>query len=212
MGRKSKAEPISCEEPKKILSCHKFKLDDMKPIEALTENQLKFFRAYDQGDYFIVLHGVAGSGKTFVAAAKAIQEVLTKGNLFHKVIIIRSAVQGREQGFLPGGLDEKMSEYEMPYVQIAHSLFGRKDAWDILKNSEKVEFMSTSFLRGSTFDNSVIIVDECQNMNYASELQQLLHGLAKTQRLFFVVMLDRMIWLEIKMTFPASRNFLMSLN
>ena len=185
MARKSKAEPVSCEEPKKSIPCTlKIKLEDLKNVEALTDNQLRFFKAYDQGDYFIALHGVAGTGKTFIALYKAIQEVLTKGNLYHKVIVIRSAVQGREQGFLPGDLDEKMSQYEMPYVQIAQSLFGRKDAWNILKGSDRVEFMSTSFLRGATFDNSIVVMDECQNCNF-DELNTVITRIGKNSKIIF---------------------------
>lgn len=162
----------------------KFKLDDLKLVEPLTDNQVKFFKSYDQGDYFCALHGVAGTGKTFIALYKALQEVLTKGNLYHKVILIRSAVQGRDQGFLPGGEDEKMSLYEIPYMQIAHSLFGRKDAWDILKNQNRVEFMSTSFIRGVSWYNAIIIVDEMQNMTY-SELQTIITRVGNNSKIIF---------------------------
>ena len=185
MARKSKSEAVTCEEPKKATVCAvKFKLEDLRPVEPLTNNQVKFFKAYDQGDYFIALHGVAGTGKSFIALYKAIQEVLTKGNLYHKVIVVRSAVQSRDQGFLPGGLDEKMSEYEQPYIQIAHSLFGRKDAWNILKSMERVEFVSTSFIRGMTFDNAIIIVDEMQNCAYG-ELQTIVTRVGKNSKIIF---------------------------
>lgn len=172
----------SCEEQKK--PSVKFKLEDLRTVEPLTQTQVDFFRAYDQGDYFIALHGVAGTGKSFIAMYKALQEVLTKGNLYHKVIVVRSAVQSRDQGFLPGGVEEKMSQYEMPYIQIAHSLFGRKDAWDILKSSERVEFVSTSFLRGSTYDNCVVIFDECQNANW-EELSTVITRIGKNSKIIF---------------------------
>lgn len=185
MARKSKSEAVTCEEPKKPTVCAvKFKLDDLKRLDPLTQTQVDFFRAYDQGDYFITLHGVSGTGKSLCAFYKAIQEVLTKGNLYHKVVIIRSAVQSREQGFLPGGVEEKMSQYEMPYIQIAHTLFGRKDAWDILKATDRAEFLSTSFIRGMTFENSVVIVDEIQNMNY-SELATITQRIGNNSKIIF---------------------------
>lgn len=185
MARKSKAEPISCEEPKKSIPCTlKFKLEDLKPVTPVTPTQVQFFKAYEQGDYFIMLHGVAGTGKTFIALYKALEEVYTKGNLYHKVIVIRSAVQSRDQGFLPGDVNEKMSQYEMPYIQIAHSLFGRKDAWNILKSSDKVEFVSTSFIRGSTFDNSIVIFDECQNADWG-ELSTVITRIGKNSKILF---------------------------
>ena len=126
----------------------KLRIEDLKTVTPLTENQKKFFDAYRQGDYFIALHGVAGTGKTFCALYRAIEEVLDKGNPFNKIIIVRSAVQGREIGHLPGDVDEKMEIYEQPYRQIGEALFGRKDAWDRLSEQGHVQFISTSFIRG----------------------------------------------------------------
>jgi predicted ribonuclease YlaK len=144
----------------------RLRLDDMKTFQPLTENQNKFFQAYKQGDYFIALHGVAGTGKTFSALYKAIEEVLDKGNTFEKIIVVRSAVQSREIGHLPGTIDEKMDIYQQPYRQICETLFGRKDAWDRLEEQGHIEFISTSFIRGMSFDNAIIIVDEMQNMTF----------------------------------------------
>ena len=144
----------------------KVKLDHLKTFEPLTDNQRKFFEAYKRGDYFIALHGVAGTGKTFCAMYKALEEVLDKGNPFKKVIVVRSAVQSREIGHLPGDVSEKMEIYQQPYRQICETLFGRKDAWDRLDEQNFVEFISTSFIRGMSFDDAIIIVDEMQNMTF----------------------------------------------
>lgn len=144
----------------------KIRIDDLKTFQPLTENQKKFFDAYKIGDYFIALHGVAGTGKTFCAMYKALEEVLDKGNPFDKIIVVRSAVQSREIGHLPGDVNEKMEIYQQPYVQICETLFGRKDAWNRLEEQHHVQFISTSFIRGMSFDNAIIIVDEMQNLTY----------------------------------------------
>ena len=145
----------------------KLRLDDLKTFEPLTANQKKFFDAYKLGDYFIALHGVAGTGKTFCALYKAVEEVLDKSNPFNKIIVVRSAVQSREMGHLPGDVNEKMEIYQQPYRQICQTLFGgRRDAWDRLEEQHHIEFISTSFIRGMSFDDAIIIVDEMQNLTF----------------------------------------------
>ena len=148
----------------------RLKIDHLKTFDPLTNNQKKFYDAYKRGDYFIALHGVAGTGKTFIAVYKALEEVLDKSNPFNKIIIVRSAVQSREMGHLPGDIDEKLDIYQQPYRQICTTLFDRKDAYDRLAEQGHIEFISTSFIRGMSFDDAIIIVDEMQNCNY-SELQ-----------------------------------------
>ena len=145
----------------------KIRIDDLKTFEPLTDNQKKFFEAYKRQDYFVALHGVAGTGKTFCALYKAIEEVLDKSNPFNKIIIVRSAVQSREIGHLPGDVDEKMDIYRQPYQQICHTLFGRPDAYQRLEEQHHIDFISTSFIRGMSFDDAIIIVDEMQNMTFS---------------------------------------------
>ena len=91
---------------------------------------------------------------------------MDRNNPFNKVTVIRSSVQSRDIGFLPGDADEKMEVYIQPYRQICSDLFKRKDAWDRLVEQGHIEFVSTSFIRGTTFSNSIIVVDEMQNMTW----------------------------------------------
>ena len=151
---------------KQITNSLKIRIDDLKTFDPLTNNQKLFFDAYKRGDYFIALHGVAGTGKTFIAMYKSLEEVLDKSNPFKKIIVVRSAVQSREIGHLPGDVAEKMEIYQQPYRQICETLFARKDAWDRLEEQGYVQFIFTSFTRGMSFDDAIIIVDEMQNMNF----------------------------------------------
>jgi predicted ribonuclease YlaK len=144
----------------------KLRIDDLKTFQPLTENQRLFFEAYKRGDYFVALHGVAGTGKTFCALYKALEEVMDKSNPFTQIIIVRSAVQSREIGHLPGDVNEKMEIFQQPYRQICETLFDRKDAWDRLAEQHHIQFISTSFIRGMSWDNAIIIVDECQNLSW----------------------------------------------
>lgn len=169
MARKAAAKPIDNEhsEPtQKVNNSLRIRIDDLKTFDPLTDNQKKFYDAYKRQDYFIALHGVAGTGKTFIALYKALEEVLDKSNPFNKIIIVRSAVPSREVGHLPGDLDEKTEIYRQPYQQICETLFGRKDAYNRLEEQHHIEFISTSFIRGMSFDDAIIIVDEMQNLTY----------------------------------------------
>jgi predicted ribonuclease YlaK len=162
----------------------KLKIDNLKTFDPLTQNQRKFFDAYKQGDYFVALLGSAGTGKSFVSIYKSLEEVMDKGNPFSTVVIVRSAVQTRDIGFTPGSLEEKMSIYEEPYVQICSTLFGRKDAYQRLKEQSYIEFVSTTALRGCSFDNSIVIFDECQNAGFR-ELDTVLTRIGHNSKIIF---------------------------
>ena len=160
------SETANAERLRVVNNSLKLRIDDLKTFDPLTDNQKLFFDAYKRGDYFVALHGVAGTGKTFCALYKALEEVMDKSNPFRKIIVVRSAVQSREVGHLPGDVHEKMEIYQQPYRQICETLFDRKDAWDRLEEQGFIEFISTSFIRGMSFDDAIIIVDEMQNLTY----------------------------------------------
>lgn len=156
------------------------KLRDIKP---LTNTQQDVFDAWDE-EYHLFLHGVAGTGKTFLAMYLALKEILNPEGTKNKLYIIRSSVQTREMGFLPGKPMEKMVDYENPYQMICKQLSGRSDTYPTLKTKNVVEFMSTSFLRGLTFENCIVIVDECQNMNF-QELDTIITRMGQNVRIVF---------------------------
>jgi predicted ribonuclease YlaK len=143
----------------------KIRIDDMDVISPLTDNQKIFFDYYKQEEQFMLLHGVAGTGKTYIALYKALEEVLDKSTTFKRVVIVRSIVPSREIGHLPGDEKEKTEVYQQPYMEICHNLFNRSDAYQRLTEQGAIQFLTTSFLRGVTLDDTVVIVDECQNLN-----------------------------------------------
>ena len=163
----------------------KIKPDHLKRFDPLTDNQSKFYHLYHQGAYCIGLFGSPGVGKTFLSLYKSLEEVLDRDNSFKQVVVVRSAVQVRDQGFVPGDLDEKMEIYEQPYREISETLFGRKDAWDRLKENGYARFISTTAIRGISIDDAIIIVDECQSMTW-HELSSVISRTGHRSKIIFV--------------------------
>jgi len=151
---------------------------ELQEIEPLTRNQLKAFESKKN----LVLHGLAGTGKTFISSYLAYDD-MTKGK-YQNLVIIRSAVPTRDMGFLPGTEKEKSAVYEEPYKDISNDLFGRGDAYEILKKQGLVHFMTTSFIRGITLRDAVILIDECQNMSF-HELDSIITRIGENCRVMF---------------------------
>jgi len=159
---------------------------DLKPIKPLTINQDKFYKLYNKGTEAILLHGVAGTGKTYIALYNALNEVLKETSEFEKIVIVRSAVPSRDIGFLPGNEKEKTEIYSRPYQDICSDLIPRfgKIAYMKLMEQGVIEFMTTSYVRGLTMDNSIVIVDECQNMN-DMEINSIMTRIGKHSKIIF---------------------------
>lgn len=162
----------------------KIKLDHLKTFQALSPNQDLFFDMYRGGGYFIGLFGSPGVGKTFLAMYRALEEVLSKDNPFDQIVVVRSMVQLREIGHLPGSLEEKQEIFELPYKEICTTLFGRGDAWQRLKEQNVARFISTTAIRGISIDNSIVIVDEVQNLNFA-ELNTIISRVGHQSKVIF---------------------------
>jgi phosphate starvation-inducible protein PhoH len=152
-------------------------------IDAITYAQKQVFESYGSG-YNLMLHGCAGTGKTFISAYLAIKDIIHRVDEKRTLHIIRSIVPTRDIGFLPGNEKEKSKVYEAPYYAIFSELFNRGDAYDILKQKDMIKFQTTSFIRGITMDDSIIVVDEAQNLNF-HELDSVITRIGENSRIIF---------------------------
>jgi phosphate starvation-inducible protein PhoH and related proteins len=159
------------------------KIDHLITVEPMTLSQEVVFKAWDE-DNHIVMSGTAGSGKTFIGMYLALEEVMDKGNLLNQLVICRSIVPTREIGFLPGSLEEKIDAYTGPYRQICSELFDDREAYDKLVKSGTIEFISTSHIRGTTFNDTIILVDEMQNLTF-HELDSIITRVGKNCKIIF---------------------------
>jgi predicted ribonuclease YlaK len=156
---------------------------DLLVHEPITANQVKAYTSWDEGDN-LVLAGSAGTGKTFVALYLALEAVLEKGNEYRKIILVRSVVPTRDIGYLPGSLEEKTAPYEAAYKNICTQILDDPAAYNKLVSGKQLEFTTTSFIRGMTIDNSIIIVDEMQNLNF-HELDSVITRVGENTRIIF---------------------------
>lgn len=156
---------------------------NLKHIEPLTQNQKFSFEAYNNGKN-LMLHGIAGTGKSFISMYLALNQILGENSQYKKLVIVRSVVPTRDMGFLPGNSKEKAKVYEAPYYAICTELFGRSDSYEYLKSKNLVEFISTSFIRGITLNDCIIVVDEIANMTL-HELDSVITRVGKNCRIVF---------------------------
>ena len=158
-------------------------------INPITDNQKKLFDSYSEGKN-IVAYGAAGTGKTFITLYNAIKDVLNEKTPYEKIYMVRSLVSNREIGFLPGDHEDKSSLYQIPYKHMVKYMFQLPSEAEFemlygnLKAQETIKFWSTSFIRGTTFDNAIIIVDEYQNLNF-HELDSIITRIGEDSKICF---------------------------
>ena len=163
--------------------------DVMVDIKPLTKSQEKVFDAYKKGKN-IFAYGAAGTGKTFVALYLALKEVLDQMSPYENVYIVRSLVSTREIGFLPGDHEDKSFLYQIPYKHMVKYMFEMSDdsefemLYGALKGQDTIKFWSTSFIRGTTLDNAIILVDEMQNLNF-HELDSIITRVGENTKIIF---------------------------
>jgi predicted ribonuclease YlaK len=157
---------------------------DIIEVEAKTKNQELMIKSLEDNDVALV-HGFPGTGKTFISLYMALTEIDLNPDFYKKVLILRSAVSSRDMGFLPGNVKEKMKEFEVPYIEIVNKLYNRDDAWGILNHKDMIEFAPSSFLRGRTLENTIIIVDEFQNMSF-QELNTIITRMGEDSKLIIL--------------------------
>lgn len=159
----------------------RWSIHDMRSIRPLTPAQRDLFESFFQGKQ-VCAYGSAGTGKSYVGIYLALSEILRENSKQNRIMIVRSAVPTRDVGFMPGTLEEKVSYYEMPYKDIFSDLFGRFLTYDDMKAAGLVEFMTTSFVRGVTWNNTIVILDEIQNCN-SQEINSVMTRIGKNTRI-----------------------------
>ena len=163
--------------------------DLMRKIEPLTQNQEELFRCY-KNDQNLVAYGAAGTGKTFITLYLALKEVLDENTPYDKIYIVRSLVPTREIGFLPGDHEDKSALYQIPYKNMVRYMFSMPDdnsfemLYDNLRAQETISFWSTSFIRGVTLDNAIVLVDEFSNLNF-HELDSMITRVGEDSKIMF---------------------------
>jgi len=191
MPRKKKADqPIGVGLTVKQMKRKKpINADMLRDIEALTPNQQKLFDAYASNNN-LVAYGCAGTGKTFITLCNALKDVLDQETPYEKIYIVRSLVATREIGFLPGDHEDKSTLYQIPYKHMVKYMFEMPTEADFemlygnLKAQDTIDFWSTSFIRGTTFDKTIVIVDEFQNLNY-HELDSIMTRVGEQSKIMF---------------------------
>ena len=164
-------------------------LDYLVDIEPLSDSQKKIFESYSNNKHFIA-YGAAGTGKTFITLYNALKDVLDENTPYEKIYLVRSLVATREIGFLPGDHEDKADIYQIPYKNMVKYMFQMPSDADFemlygnLKAQETIKFWSTSFIRGTTLDNSIIIVDEFQNLNF-HELDSIITRVGENTKICF---------------------------
>ena len=188
--RKNQDQPIGVGMTAKQMKRKKpINLDRLIDVKPVTENQKKLFNLYYEQKHLFV-YGCAGTGKTFCSLYLALKEVLNEITQYDRVVIVRSLVATREIGFLPGDHEDKSSLYQIPYKNMVKYMFEMtSDAefemlYGNLKQQESIKFWSTSFIRGTTLDNCIIIVDETQNLNF-HELDSIITRVGEDSKIIF---------------------------
>tara|TARA_B100001109_G_scaffold147437_1_gene120086 strand:+ start:377 stop:1129 length:753 start_codon:yes stop_codon:yes gene_type:complete len=163
--------------------------DYLVNIEPITDNQKRLFESYDSGKH-IIAYGSAGTGKTFVTLYNALKDVLDEKTPYERIYIVRSLVSTREIGFLPGDHEDKSDIYQVPYKHMVKYMFQMSSDADFdmlygnLRAQDTIKFWSTSFLRGTTLDNAIVIVDEFQNLNF-HELDSIITRIGENSKIYF---------------------------
>ena len=161
----------------------------MTEVKPLTDNQKIAFAQYGEGKN-LLLHGAAGTGKTFITLYLALKEVLDENTPYDKIYIVRSLVPTREIGFLPGDHEDKSALYQIPYKNMVRYMFSMPDdnsfemLYDNLRAQETISFWSTSFIRGVTLDNAIVLVDEFSNLNF-HELDSMITRIGEDSKVMF---------------------------
>ncbi len=166
--------------------------ENLIKVDPITKAQERTVNSYNK-DKHLFLYGFAGTGKTFITLYHALQEALTEQK---QLYIVRSLVPSRDVGFLPGTIEEKSELYQAPYKYMVKFMFEQQsdDAFNSLYGrlveQGTIKFLTTSFIRGITLDNAIILVDESQNLTFW-ELNSIITRVGQGSRIIFCGDIDQ---------------------
>ena len=189
MPVKSKKQPTLANLSTRQMRRKPIGTEHLLDIKPLTESQQKVFDAWDKAKN-LFLFGCAGTGKSFITIYLALRDILDEKTPYDKLYIVRSLVPTREIGFLPGDHEDKSALYQIPYKNMVRYMFSMPDdnsfemLYDNLRAQETISFWSTSFIRGTTIDNSIVLVDESENLNF-HELDSIITRLGVNSKIVF---------------------------
>lgn len=155
---------------------------DLIDLLPKTDNQRTALEAWFDGEH-VALLGSAGVGKTTLGVYMACNALVRKE--VKQIVLIRSAVEQREQGHVPGTQEEKDAKFEESYEQAFAKVFGHPKTYEWMKKRGLIKFRTTGNMRGLTFEDSVVIGDEIQNLNF-EEINTLIGRLGVDSRLILL--------------------------
>lgn len=154
-------------------------------VKCLNHKQKELKKSIEENEITISV-GVAGTGKTYISLITALHLLKTDPR-YRKIVLIKSVttIKGEELGFLPGTLQEKMEPYMWSYIGNLNKIFGDRETSTKLMESGMITIEPIAYIRGNTLDNSIIVIDETQNIDHHT-FKTIITRIGKNSKMIFL--------------------------